>query len=441
VRTGTIGRLFPLALVFLAVGISTALFHPFLALFLSTEVKAGPVRVTAFLIAAPLAGVIAAWGIGRLSDRRAIRRALLIGAALAGVAGSALAAVVRDYWVLLGLAVTAFALAGSLFPQTFAYARQVLQRDDPARVAMGISAMRTVFSVAWVAGPPLAAVLLQAGGFRYVYGAAALTYVIAALVPIFWLDEVGVAGRAPAEVAVAATGGRIRLLLTGAAFTLFMCPLTLAVQTLPLFVGSDLGGQASDAGLILGLCAALEIPLILALGALSTRVSVRRLLYGGAACGILYYGLATTASNVGLLFAGQPLNALFIAAVSGLGIAYVQDMLPGQPGRASTLHSNTFPIGAGLAGPFFGLGQHFGYRLPFAIATALCVAGLLVLVIADARRRPQSDPPRPQEGAEPRHGSAPCHPRPERRRPRRASVEFRGDCDQLGHRAGTEREH
>jgi SET family sugar efflux transporter-like MFS transporter len=75
--------------------------------------------------------------------------------------------VVRDYWVLLGLAVTAFALAGSLFPQTFAYARQVLQQHDPGRAAMGISSLRTVFSIAWVAGPPLAAALLSAGGFRY----------------------------------------------------------------------------------------------------------------------------------------------------------------------------------------------------------------------------------------------------------------------------------
>jgi SET family sugar efflux transporter-like MFS transporter len=72
--------------------------------------------------------------------------------------------------------------------------------------------------------------------------------------------------------------------------------------------------------------------------------------------------------------------------VSGLGIVYVQDMLPGQPGRASTLHSNTFPIGAGLAGPFFGLGQHFGYRLPYAIATALCLAGLLILLVLRTER-------------------------------------------------------
>ena len=57
-------------------------------------------------------------------------------------------------------------MAVSLFPQSFAYARQVLQRDDPGRAAMGISTLRTVFSLAWVAGPPLAAVLLETGGFR-----------------------------------------------------------------------------------------------------------------------------------------------------------------------------------------------------------------------------------------------------------------------------------
>jgi MFS transporter, SET family, sugar efflux transporter len=240
--------------------------------------------------------------------------------------------------------------------------------------------------VAWVAGPPLAAVLLDAGGFRYVYGAAAVMYLVAGLVAVVWLEEAGEAAATPADAVGALTGGRIQVLLTGTAFTLLMCPLTLAVQALPLFIDRDLGGQPSDAGLILGLCAALEIPLILALGALSTRVPLRRLLYGGAACGVLYYGLTATASNVGLLFAGQPLNAFFIAAVSGLGIVYVQDMLPGQPGRASTLHSNTFPIGAGLAGPFFGLGQHFGYRLPYAIATALCLAGLLILLILRTER-------------------------------------------------------
>ena len=382
-RDRRIGRtLLPLGLVFLAVGISTALLGPFLSLFLSTEVHAGPVRVTVFLVVAPLSGVLASTLIGRLSDRRPIRRALLIGAALIGLAGCALIAVVRDYWILLGLAVTAIALAGTMFPQAFAYARQVTQRDDPGRATMAISSLRTVFSIAWVVGPPLAAFLLARGGFGALYGAAAIMYAIAALVAIFWLDKV------PATAPVAEVSetpvldtSRWTLWFTAAAFTLLQAPLTLSVQALPLFISRDLGGGIGDAGLILGLCAALEIPLMLGLGALSTRVPVRPLLLAGAACGIAYYALAAAASSVWLLVGAQLINALFIAAVSGLGISYMQDMLPRHPGRATTLFTNSFPLGAMLAGPLFGLSAHFGFRLAYVLSAALCLVGLLVLVV------------------------------------------------------------
>jgi SET family sugar efflux transporter-like MFS transporter len=373
--------LLPLGLVFLTVGISTAVVGPFLSLFLSTAVHAGPVKVTIFLVGAPLAGVVMSTLLGRLSDRRPIRRTLLIVAATSGLVGTAVTAFVRDYWVLLGLTVTATALAGSMFPQTFAYARQVLQRDSPGRAALGISTLRTVFSLAWVAGPPLAAFLLDLGGFRYVYGMAAAMYALAALVAIFLLDEVDAPAPVSADEPAAPAGDRIRLLFTIVAFTFLMVPLTLSVQTLPLFISVDLGRPVTDAGLILGLCAALEIPLMLGLGALTTRLPLRPLVLGGALCGVAYFGLASVTTSVWVLFAGQLLNALFIAAVSGLGISYVQDMLPAQPGRASTLFSNTFPIGAVIAGPMFGLAQHFGYRLAYLMATGLCLAGLLLLVL------------------------------------------------------------
>ncbi len=378
--------LIPLGLMFLAVGISTALVTPFLALFLSTEVRAGPVRVTVFLIAAPLSGVVASWLIGRLSDRRAIRRRLLIGASLAGFAGSLATAFVRDYGILLGLAVTAFAVAGALFPQTFAYARQVLLRDNPTGAAMAISGLRTVFSVAWVAGPPLAAVLLQTGGFRLVFGAAAAMYLLAAATAVVLTEPPAVGapaadGTAPAPVPAGRDASRTTLLLTTAGFTLLQCPITLGAQALPLYTGTDLGGDVGDAGLILGLCAALEIPLMLALGWLSTRLPLRPLILGGAAAGAAYFGVATAAGSVWVLLAAQLLNALFIAAVSGLGITYVQEMLPRQPGRATTLFTNTFPIGAMLAGPLFGVAQHFGFRLAYAMSTALCVLGLLLIML------------------------------------------------------------
>ncbi|MFI7545634.1 sugar efflux transporter [Actinoplanes sp. NPDC049599] len=384
-----LGRaLLPLGFLFLAVGISTALFNPFLSLFLSTEVNAGPLKITFFLVVAPLAGVLSSLLIGRLSDRLPIRRRLLIGGAVAGLLGTGLTAVVRDYWVLLALAITAFALAGSLFPQSFAYARQVLERDDPARAALGISGLRTVFSLAWVAGPALAAFLLDNGSFVWVYGTAALMYALAAAVAIFWLDEVPApAPRAPdAPIDDRPDAPRWTLWLTAVAFTLLHTPLTLAVQALPLFISADLGGDVGDAGLLLGICAALEIPLMLGLGVLAARVGLRALLFLGAACGVVYYGTVAVATEFWLLVGGQVFNALFIAAISGLGISYMQNMLPRHPGRATTLFTNAFPLGAMLAGPLFGLSQAIDYRLAYWLCTGLCAAGLLLLIVVRNER-------------------------------------------------------
>jgi SET family sugar efflux transporter-like MFS transporter len=381
--------LLPLGLIFLAVGISMAVVGPFLSLFLSTEVHAGPLRTTAFLIIAPLCGVLVSTVLGRLSDRRAIRRTLLICAAAAGMVGTGITAFVREYWVLLALAATATALAASMFPQTFAYARQILLRDGPDRTAFGMSALRTVFSLAWVGGPPLAALLFTLGGFRYVYGMAAAMYALATLVAIRWLDELPASVPPGPEATEQVRGGPPQLVRTIVGFTCLSCPLTLAVQLLPLFVRTELGGQVSQAGLILGLCAAVEIPLMLGLGALAGRVPLGRLVRGGAVCGVLYYGTVALTHHVALLYPAQILNALFIAAVSGLGISYVQDMLPGQPGRASTLFSNTFPIGAMVAGPMFGLAQQFGYRLGYVFSAALSLAGLLLLL---DYRRPRRQP-------------------------------------------------
>jgi SET family sugar efflux transporter-like MFS transporter len=377
--------LLPLGLVFLTSGLSVALVTPFLALFLDTEVHAGPARTTVFLVASPVAGVVAAWAIGRVSDRWPVRRPLLIIASVAGVVGMALAAVVRDYWLLLLVATTATAVAGSLFPQTFAFARQVLDRGDPTRAALGISALRTVFSLAFVAGPPLAAVLLAAGGFRLVFTAAAVMYGVAAVVAFRWLPDVPAPRGGADEPLGGATVARHTIYLTIAGFILLQTPLVLGGQALPLYISEDLGGSVTDAGLIFGLCAALEIPLMLGLGVLTTRVPVRVLILLGAVAGVGYQTLATFAHAVWVIAAGQLLNAMFIAAISALGIPYVQDLMPDRPGRATTMFTNTFPLGSILAGPLFGLAQSNGFRLAYAIGIGLCVGGLVLLLVARPR--------------------------------------------------------
>jgi MFS transporter, SET family, sugar efflux transporter len=312
-----------------------------------------------------------------------MRRLLLIIAAIAGFIGCGLTAVIRDYWALLALTVTAFAVAGALFPQTFAYAREVLQRDDPGRAALGISALRTVFSLAYVGGPPIAALLLSHGGFTAVFATAAGMYALAALVAFGWLSEVEAPVADPEQPppVIAPAASRTTIWLTITAFTLMQAPMVLGVQALALFIEHDLHGSVGSAGLILGLCAALEIPLMLGLGVLTRRISVRALILAGSSCGVVYSAIVFGAPAVWVLLAAQIVNALYIASVSSLGITYVQDMMPAEPGRATTLFTNTFPIGQILAGPLLGLAQHTDYRWAYAMNFTLCLLGVLLLLV------------------------------------------------------------
>ncbi len=286
---------------------------------------------------------------------------------------------------------TATATAACLIPQVFAYARTAMRGSD--RAPMAISSLRTLFSVAWVGGPPLAAVVLSAGGFTAVYACAAGMYAVAALIALRRLPELEPAhvDADPAAPAAAAETSRRLVALTLAAFVLLQCATSLSVQLVSVYVTHDLGGDVRDSGLILGLCAGLEIPLMLGLGLLSSRVPVRRLILAGPVFAVAYFSLAAVTSHTWQLAVAQILNASSIAAIQGLGIAYFQDLLPGHPGRASTLYSNGFPAGAMLAGPIIGAAGHLGYRFAYASAAVLSAGGLVLLLI---NRGPTTDRPR-----------------------------------------------
>ncbi|MFG1925469.1 MFS transporter [Cryptosporangium sp. NPDC048952] len=378
----------PLSLVFLAVGLSMAMMFPFRALFLTDAVHAGPVLVTLFLIVAPVSGVVASSLIGRLSDTGPYRSRLIVAAALAGVVGSGLSAFVRNYWVLLIVTATAIAVSTAALPQLFAYARVVVGGGD--RGTFSVSVLRTLMSASWVAGPLVAAILIEVGGYVLIFSVAAGVFLAVALLTQFGLPE-----PPPADVpvpdpeiravptAIDVSEGLLRL--NFAALILIQTAATLSVQLLPLFVNADLNGDVRDTGFILGLCAFLEIPLILAFGALAGRVGVRRLFLIGPLVSALYLGTVALSAGTGQVALAQLLNASGIALIQGIGITYFQDLIPSRPGRASTLFSNAFPIGSTVAAPLLGVAQHVGYRFGFATAGVLSLAGLALLVTRRTR--------------------------------------------------------
>jgi len=373
----------PIGLVATVVGLVASFVSPFLPLFLSRDLHAGPGLVALFLFGMPLAAVGVSTVIGRLSDRPGLRLRLLILAAGTGCVGFLLFALVREYWLSLAVALTLIAVAASLAPQVFAFGRTLLDRAHPGRVATGISWLRSLLSLSWVAGPPLAAYLIGAVDFRGLFLVAAAMYL--AVLPVLLRYRGGRGGSAvPAGGSGAVTGPVLR---TSAAFVLLQSAGSLGVMSMPLFVSVDLTGKVGDAGLILGLCAALEIPLMLLFGALAGRWSLRRLVLVGAVIGIGYFAAMTLTRAVWQIALAQLLNAAFIAAVTGLGISYFQDLMPDRPGRATTTFTNTNRISAMLAGLLVGVVQVTGYRFSYLIGAGLCAGGLALLVFAQTSSR------------------------------------------------------
>jgi SET family sugar efflux transporter-like MFS transporter len=141
-----------------------------------------------------------------------------------------------------------------------------------------------------------------------------------------------------------------------------------------------------SAGVILGICAGLEIPAMFGFGLLTKRVPLQLLIRIGPLFGIAYYGLGAVAGEVWQLAAAQIVNACYIAVFQGLAVSYVQELLPLHPGRASTLYSNTFIWGIIVASPVLGIGAKFGYRISFVVAAGLAAVGFVLLTIGRPRR-------------------------------------------------------
>jgi len=302
---------------------------------------------------------------------------------------------------------TALALSTTLPPAVLA----LVALGGPAGVGIGLlfahqrssgagvqEVMRTraVFSFAWVAGPPLAAFLMGLLGNRSVLWAIAGVALLGLGVTVAMIRQRS--SSADPEAVAPAPGDRLVAAVRRPGVPLLMVALVLlmaagsaAVSALPLLVTQQLGLDVIWSGIALGVAAGLEIPVLLTLGRMAHRYGQRRLVAGGCAAGVAYFAAMTLCSGPVLLVAAQPLNAVFVSAVSGLGLTLVQDVV-GRPGLASALFMNTTRVGAIIAGPVLACGglRGIGYSGVFAVCGALVLVGFGMLVLERSRSRGRS---------------------------------------------------
>ncbi|MDU5485626.1 MAG: sugar efflux transporter [Serratia liquefaciens] len=367
-------------------GIAGALLAPTLSLFLTTEVKVRPLWVGLFYTVNAIVGIAVSFLLAKRSDTRGDRRKLILVCCLMAVGNCLLFAFNRDYLTLITAGVLLSAIANTAMPQIFALAREYA--DSSAReVVMFSSVMRAQLSLAWVIGPPLSFTLALNYGFTVMFVIAAATFAICALLVWFTLPSVPrVATVEPADTLIAAPSAPIapvsawrnpdvrRLFI--ASVLMWTCN-TMYIIDMPLYITADLGLPENLAGLLMGTAAGLEIPAMLLAGYYVKRFGKRNMMLFAVVAGILFYaGLVVFKFKLALMVL-QLFNAIFIGIIAGIGMLYFQDLMPGRPGAATTLFTNSISTGVILAGVLQGaLVENLGHYAVYWLAALLAVAAL-----------------------------------------------------------------
>ena len=275
-------------------------------------------------------------------------------------------------------------------------------RHSGARTA-DIVNTRAIVSVAWVAGPPLATLIIGWFGDRAILLAIAAVALLNMATTAALMaqrraqraaEAAGTASPPPAHVEDGSPVGRWGIGLIMGAFILLQAANATAMTMMTVYVTQTLGLDVLWAGIALGVAAAIEVPALLLMGRLSARFSPLGLIAVGCLVGIAYYvGLALVSGPV-LLIALQLLNALAFAAIAGIGLPLFQQMIP-RPGLATGLYLNTRRLGAIVSGPIIAVGSLtvLGQRGIFVTCAVVTLVGLVVIVIAARTTgRVRSDP-------------------------------------------------
>ena len=367
-------------------GLQIAFLSPSLALILTTLYGATMAEVGWVLAIYNASGFVASLVVPAWADRRRDYLGPMLGAAVLTVLLVLLLALVTTLPMVTIALVVFGGPAGVGTSMMFAHLRH-----SGARASQIVNT-RAVVSAAWVAGPPVATLIIGWYGPRAILiaiAAVALLNVATTMAMMTHRRRELVAAGGPAAPAVhddAVSLGTTGIVLVTAAFVLLQATNATSMSFLAVFVPQTLGIDVLWAGLALGLAAGLEIPALMMIGRLTERFSSLGLIVTGCLAGIVYYAGVAVATGPVLLLVLQPLNAWCFAGIGGVGLTLFQQMIS-RPGLSTGLFMNTRRIGAILSGPLIALGgaTFLGMRATFWACALLTLVGMLIILVA-ARR-------------------------------------------------------
>lgn len=367
-------------------GLLFSFFGPTLALILTELFGATPQEVGWSLLAYNAVGLLVSLGIPAWADHRGEYLRPMLMCALMAIAFCLGLLVIGSLWAALIALLLLAAPATVGLTLLFAHLRHAgFDASDVLNV-------RAWVSFAWIAGQPLATLVIGAFGSRAVVWLMLGSSVVLSLLTVAMMRQSSTtttdeahAARSPVPemelslVALVAIFGAFVALNAGNGATMAVTQLLIHDQR---------GLPVIWAGIALGIAAGLEVPALMLLARLHGRVSSFVLVGSGAISFIFYYVGMATITNPWLLMPLQGLKSWGFATMTGVGLTIFQSVIA-RPGLASGLFNNAAKVGAILSGLLISLGAtpSWGFAGVFWLAVPATAVGLLLVLVAAASAR------------------------------------------------------
>ncbi len=378
-----------------AEGILLAAAMPLVPILLATQVGLDKNEVTLYFLITTLLGIVVTLATGYLSDG-AISRYKLVAAggltAAVGYFGLATAQQAIDAFIAGGLVVA----LSVLFPQLFAVAKAGVVADwSHADQTTGITALRTFFSLGYVLGTALGSAMVRVMELQTVFlvlGASVIGLTIGCTLFLFQIERYIAARTVEYDTAEAdAPEKPKRQPSVSLPYTAMIMPLLALIvlrgadSTRGVYLSLVMLQLFNDPGvgpMMFGITAAAELITMAMVSELASRIGERDAIAVGALFGAVYFAVLSFSQSLTVLYLMHIVYAVFVAALLGVAMAYVQRMISARAGLGGSLYMAVFNIGSlvGILSPLLVTGYS---QEIFIIPAILCVVGALMLHFGD----------------------------------------------------------
>jgi SET family sugar efflux transporter-like MFS transporter len=354
-----------------------------LSLFLIEGLGFEPIYIGIYTVSYALAGIIVSQKFGAMADRGVDSKNLFI-IALCGMAMTALSyAFLTEFWQILLAGTVFMGFARASVPMILTMIRHFA--DSSGLNATKVNAqLRSSVSLIWIVGPPLAFFSVDQFGFQINFLIAAGLTMVVAFYAWKKLPKADVAlSNKKAKTITVNTLPKTVIYL---GITLFFGNLANAnyITAMPLYLTSELNMPLSYPGLLLGLTAACEVPIMLMAAKWANRIGGVRLLMLSFVMAMIFYVLCQWMTSIVSFLLIQILNGLFFGVFVGIGISLLQNEAPNSIGKATAFYSNMMALGSmGGASMMAVVSQYFGYKEALLLSLVAIVIAFIMLLFYD----------------------------------------------------------